>query len=156
MPDHTKSAWQKVDPSGILRSYGFEMDESRQDVVLADWEQQFGREWMLLALLEALHQGRYKLMSIGQILRCWERRGQPRLSFDREFQRMVLAEDWQPIVTPVSDAPHAEALPTLVTEPQPRSERKLWALIGLSQVVERSNSVHKRSAIASVASTTAP
>jgi hypothetical protein len=133
MSNHTKSTWQEIDPFAILRSYGFEVDESRQDVILADWEQQYGREWVLLALVEALHQGRYKLMSIGQILRCWERRGQPRLSFDREFQRMVLAEDWRPIVAPVFDGRH----PELVEEPplpQPRAERKLRALIGLQAV----------------------
>ncbi|MBW4697131.1 MAG: hypothetical protein KME03_04380 [Aphanocapsa lilacina HA4352-LM1] len=134
-----KPVLQDTDAQEVLHSFGFEFDSSRLGIVLADWEVEYGREWILLAIVESLHQGRYKLTSVGQILRCWQRRGQPRLSFDREFQRLVLKEVWQPIVTPVSDAPADEPLFSTgfaaaghVTTA--RSERKLRALAGLSQV----------------------
>jgi hypothetical protein len=123
---------QDTDAPAVLRAYGFEMDESRLAKTLADWEEHYGREWVMLALVEALHQGRYKLMSIGQILVCWVRRGEPRISFDRDFQRMVLAEDWQPIVAPLPLVLHelksAERMPVVAS----RVELKLRALVGLA------------------------
>ncbi len=123
---------QDTDAPAVLRAYGFEMDESRLAKTLADWEAHYSREWLMLALVEALHQGRYKLMSIGQILVCWARRGEPRISFDRDFQRMVLAEDWQPIVAPLP-----LVLPVLKIEERipvaaSRVELKLRALVGLA------------------------
>lgn len=130
--------WQETNAEGVLRAYGFELDPARLGVVLADYENQYGREWMLLAIVESLYQGRYKVTSVGQILRCWQRRGQPRLSFDREFQRFVLGEAWQPIVAPVPDttdfAP-VESVPRPPAISALRVERKLRALVGLSQAV---------------------
>jgi hypothetical protein len=123
---------QSTDAPTVLRAYGFEMDESCLTRTLADWEGHYGREWLMLALVEALHQGRYKLMSIGQILVCWERRGEPRISFDRDFQRMVLAEDWQPIVAPaplvLPERRIEERIPVMAS----RVELKLRALVGLA------------------------
>ncbi|MBC7880173.1 MAG: hypothetical protein H7Y37_02470 [Anaerolineae bacterium] len=123
---------QSTDAPTVLRAYGFEMDESLLAQTLANWEDHYCREWLMLALVEALHQGRYKLMSVGQILVCWARRGEPRISFDRDFQRMVLAEDWQPIVTPLP-----LVLPILRSEERipvvaSRVELKLRALVGLA------------------------
>ncbi|WP_187293874.1 hypothetical protein [Gloeobacter kilaueensis] len=125
---------QEADAQTVLGSYGFEFDRSRLGLVLADWEVEFGREWILLGIVESVHQGRYKLASVGQILRCWQRRGQPRLSFDREFQRMVLKEVWQPIVAPVHDEPPEEVRTLNLPVPAARSERKLRALAGLRAV----------------------
>jgi hypothetical protein len=123
---------QDTDAPAVLRAYGFEMDESRLVQTLADWEEHYGREWLMLALVEALHQGRYKLMSIGQILVCWTRRGEPRISFDRDFQRMVLAEDWQPIVAPppliLQALKSEERMPVVASQ----VELKLRALVGLA------------------------
>jgi hypothetical protein len=123
---------QDTDAPTVLRAYGFEMDESRLTRTLAEWEEGYGREWMILALVEALHQGRYKLMSIGQILICWKRRGEPRISFDRGFQRMVLAEDWQPIVAPLPLILPERRIEERVPVVASRVELKLRALVGLA------------------------
>ncbi|MBC8122632.1 MAG: hypothetical protein H7Y22_12425 [Gemmatimonadaceae bacterium] len=114
-----------------MNAYGFEPGQVRSDLVLSEWENQYGQEWLLCAIVECLHQGRYKLASVGQMLRGWERRGQPRLGFDREFQRFVLGEAWQPIIPPVvveNNSPPQVALPGGV-----HVESKLRALAGISQ-----------------------
>lgn len=135
MFDPNRTPFQDTDARAVLDAFGFEFTPERLGIALADWEVEFGRDWLLLAIVESLHQGRYKLASVGQILRCWQRRGGPRLGFDREFQRFVLKEYPSP---PSADYAAAEALPTrqapVFTIPTAHSERKLRALAGLQAV----------------------
>ncbi len=69
--------------------------------VLSAWHETFSADWIPLAVVQAAYQGRYKVASVEQILRFWKRRGEPRCNFDREFKRMILGLDWEPIVKPV-------------------------------------------------------
>jgi hypothetical protein len=70
--------------------------------VLSTWHETFSAEWISLAVVQAAYQGRYKVASVEQILRFWKRRGEPRCNFDREFKRMILGLDWEPLVKPVA------------------------------------------------------
>jgi hypothetical protein len=42
-----------------------------------------------MAILEALYQGRYKVISVEEILKIWHRRGHPTFHFTGEFERLV-------------------------------------------------------------------
>jgi hypothetical protein len=80
--------------------------------VLNAWHETFSADWIPLAVVQAAYQGRYKVASVEQILRFWQRRGAPRCNFDREFKRMILGLDWEPIVKPIKPiAPTATPMP---------------------------------------------
>ena len=46
-------------------------------------------DWVRLAVVEALYQGRYKVVSVKQILDIWRRRGKIVSHFNREFEAIV-------------------------------------------------------------------
>ncbi|MGA1263548.1 MAG: hypothetical protein ACO331_06525 [Prochlorothrix sp.] len=45
--------------------------------------------WIRLAVIEALYQGRYKPVSVSQILAIWQRRNKPLCHFGREFESII-------------------------------------------------------------------
>ncbi|MGA1409905.1 MAG: hypothetical protein ACO37W_09240 [Prochlorotrichaceae cyanobacterium] len=45
--------------------------------------------WIRIAVIEALYQGRYKVVSVQQILDIWQRRGRILSHFNREFEAIV-------------------------------------------------------------------
>jgi hypothetical protein len=84
--------------------------------VLGVWQETFSAEWIPLAVVQAAYQGRYKVASVEQILRFWKRRGEPRCNFDREFKRMILGLEWEPLVKPVAPIPSAPLVKPRSTE----------------------------------------
>lgn len=74
----------------LLTHYGFEHAGLQQVQKLVDhWLTVYPAQWLRLALIEALYQGRYKVVSVGQLLAAWDRRGQPLYHFNHEFERLV-------------------------------------------------------------------
>ncbi len=74
----------------LLESYGFEsLQGEPAGAAVARWSLEFEPDWVRLAVLEALHQGRYKVISVEQILRAWQRRGRPTYHFGSDFERLV-------------------------------------------------------------------
>ncbi|WP_218080660.1 hypothetical protein [Anthocerotibacter panamensis] len=107
-----RSATGSADLAVTLEAYGFEGITADTPDLLAQWVLEFPAPWPSLAIVEAVYQGRYKVHSVRQILLCWQRRGEPRINFDRSFQRQILEEIWQPLIpTPV--------LPALPPQPEP-------------------------------------
>lgn len=49
----------------------------------------YSPDWVRLAVVEALYQGRYKVISVQQILDIWRRRGKVVSHFNREFEAIV-------------------------------------------------------------------
>jgi hypothetical protein len=76
----------------LLATYSFDPEAYPAEVVIAGWLEQFGSVWVSHAITEALYQGRYKLISIDQILQLWHRRGQPIRHFNREFESIILGQ----------------------------------------------------------------
>lgn len=60
----------------------------------------YSPDWVRLAVVEALYQGRYKVVSVQQILDIWRRRGKVVSHFNREFEAIV--------TVPLPDAIQAE------------------------------------------------
>jgi len=73
----------------LLRYYSFEMDRQPLQWILQRWLARYPVSWVRLALIEALHQGRYKTISVEQILISWQRRGKAVCHFNGEFERLV-------------------------------------------------------------------
>ncbi|XHX80654.1 MAG: hypothetical protein RBJ76_12205 [Stenomitos frigidus ULC029] len=75
--------------ASLLHHYGFELGGDTIAQLLLDWQEQYSDSWIRLATIEALYQGRYKAISIEQILALWQRRSQPMYHFNHEFERLV-------------------------------------------------------------------
>ncbi|WP_164920637.1 hypothetical protein [Thermosynechococcus vestitus] len=73
----------------LLRQYGFDLDGSSVEVILDRWLRHFPPRWIRLALIEALYLGRYKAISVEQILELWQRREQPIYHFNSEFEAII-------------------------------------------------------------------
>lgn len=73
-----------MDSATFLERYGFELQGQTSQRWVERWSRQFPSPWIPAALLEALYQGRYKATSVEQILRLWQRRGAPHLTFPRK------------------------------------------------------------------------
>ena len=78
-----------TDVATLLIYYGFDLSGKTPSALVEDWMREFQVSWVRLATIEALYQGRYKAISIEQILILWQRRGQPICHFNREFEAMV-------------------------------------------------------------------
>ncbi len=101
----------------LLRYYGFELDTQTVEDQMAEWLEQHPARMIVQGIVEALYQGRYKIVSVNQILSLWHRRGQTICHFSHEFERLVggnLPAAVQPPPQPVEPtAPSAPAKPTL-------------------------------------------
>lgn len=73
----------------ILRHYGFELKGYTPIELIHQWQHKYSTQWIRLAVIEAIYQGRYKSLSVEQILQQWLRRGKPSLHFNREFERLI-------------------------------------------------------------------
>jgi hypothetical protein len=90
-----KSGLKAVDPNQLLYAedllcyYKFALEGRTASQVLRQWAQDYPVEWIRLAIIEALYQGRYKAVSVEQILQNWQRRSQAQPRFDDEFAQLI-------------------------------------------------------------------
>lgn len=75
--------------ANLLRYYSFELGGYTVEQLLSQWTIDYSINWVRMAIVEALYQGRYKAISVEQILAFWQRRGQPLHHFNHEFDRLV-------------------------------------------------------------------
>ena len=75
--------------TALLSHYGFELGGYTAQELVAMWLHRYRANWVRLAAIEALYQGRYKAVSVGQILATWTRRGRPIYHFNHEFERLI-------------------------------------------------------------------
>lgn len=75
--------------ANLLRYYSFELAEYSIGQLLSHWLASYPASWVQMAIVEALYQGRYKAISVEQILIFWQRRGCPLHHFSHEFERLV-------------------------------------------------------------------
>ncbi len=100
----------------LLRQYNFDLGSSDIVRLVARWLQIYPAAWLPLATVEALYQGRYKAVSIEQILAAWQRRGRPLPHFSADFERMICrnfpVRAVEPAPAPPEPLPAAKPLPT--------------------------------------------
>ena len=73
----------------LLANYSFDLGRYKAAELVERWLSNYPADWVLLATIEALYQGRYKAKSVEQILTIWMRRQQPLYHFNQEFERLI-------------------------------------------------------------------
>lgn len=73
----------------LLRYYSFELSNYTIEQQIEIWLEYYPDKWLPVAIIEALYQGRYKVISVEQILEIWHRREQIIYHFNHEFERLV-------------------------------------------------------------------
>lgn len=82
-PDHGAIA------AALLRHYSFDLGEYSSEERVEEWGLNYEYYWIYCAVIEALYQGRYKSISVEQILSIWLRRGKPIYHFNWEFEQLI-------------------------------------------------------------------
>jgi hypothetical protein len=73
----------------LIDSYAFDLGREQAEKLLEYWLDMYHANWIRLATIEALYLGRYKAISIEQILNVWLRIGTPNPHFTYEFERLI-------------------------------------------------------------------
>ncbi len=73
----------------LLTHYGFDLNGYNASELINSWQVEYPVHWLHLAVIEALYQGRYKAISVQQILTFWRRKGETTYHFNMEFERMI-------------------------------------------------------------------
>ncbi|TAG91724.1 MAG: hypothetical protein EAZ09_17045 [Oscillatoriales cyanobacterium] len=81
--------------AALLVHYGFDLGGKKAEKLAGEWLTKYPSHWLRLAVIEALYQGRYKAVSVGQILNMWQRLSQPLYHFNGEFERLVCNNFYQ-------------------------------------------------------------
>ncbi|MEH2039526.1 hypothetical protein [Nostoc sp.] len=105
----------------LLINYSFDLSGYSANELVERWQTQYPLNWLHLAVIEALYQGRYKAVSVQQILVFWQRRDQATYHFNMEFERMICSKFPQSLTSSAAPVlPPAKKKPTLeqVTSPQ--------------------------------------
>ncbi|MDZ8262365.1 hypothetical protein [Nostoc sp. ChiQUE01b] len=105
----------------LLINYSFDLNGYSANELVERWQTQYPLNWLHLAVIEALYQGRYKAVSVEQILVFWQRRDQAAYHFNMEFERMICSKFPQSLTSLAAPAlPPAKKNSTIepVTSPQ--------------------------------------
>jgi len=73
----------------LLIHYNFDLGGYTASELIDRWLQDYPANWVCQGVIEALYQGRYKAISVEQILAFWKRRGQALYHYNHEFERLV-------------------------------------------------------------------
>lgn len=76
----------------LLIHYSFDLSGYSAGELIKRWQANYPVDWLHLAVIEALYQGRYKAVSVQQLLIFWQRRGQAIYHFNMEFERMICSK----------------------------------------------------------------
>lgn len=83
------SQFQQEFIATVIEHYGLEPDDRQVETVIAMWFQTYNTTWIVKALIESLYRGRYKVKSVDNILRDWQRRGSPLNRFTPDYEREI-------------------------------------------------------------------
>ncbi len=75
--------------AALLIHYSFDLGDYSNEEMVEKWGLNYEYYWIYLAVIEALYQGRYKSISVEQILSIWQRRGKPIYHFNLEFEQLI-------------------------------------------------------------------
>lgn len=118
--------------TALLTHYSFDLSGYKAAELVASWKSQFQVNWLHLAVIEALYQGRYKAFSVQQILNIWQRRGQATFHFNMEFERLICSKFPESLVAVDSSG---LALPPVPQVPRDSS------IVNSTQILPVSNTI---------------
>ncbi len=84
------SQFQQEFIAKAIEHYGLELNGESANATIAYWLQTYDRNWVVKATIEALYRGRYKVKSIDNILKDWQRRGSPFCKYPAEYERGII------------------------------------------------------------------
>lgn len=108
----------------LLQHYSFDLGGYTVADLTRAWSK-FKPEWVRQAVIESLFRGRYKAVSVSQILQLWDRKGEPNCRYNHEFERLicgdvaVIYEDrifYTPPRTSIRESSITEVLPSINSE----------------------------------------
>ncbi len=73
----------------LIVRYGFDLGGQSALALVRSWSCKYDPSFLSLAVVESLHLGRYKAVSIEQVLSSWQRRGEVMPHFSPEFAEMI-------------------------------------------------------------------
>ncbi len=73
--------------TALIDDYGLNTERIQTERIVAAWLEQYESTWIVKAIVEAVFRGRYQLKSVDDILKQWQRLGNPRCSFKPDFER---------------------------------------------------------------------
>lgn len=122
----------------LLSHYKFELRGYTAQELVNLWLRNYPANWVRLGVIEALYQGRYKAVSVEQILAVWGRRGQPIFRFTHEFERLISRKLPQSLTARLgvtSTAPTPElSLPLLATNYPENTDDSAWVELKAQEV----------------------
>lgn len=74
----------------VIDLYGLELEDRQVDAIILTWVQKYDDTWIVKAIVESLYRGRYKIKSVDNILKDWQRLGKPRYNFTPDYEREIL------------------------------------------------------------------
>jgi hypothetical protein len=117
-----------TDIADLLTRFSFDLNGFTVDRLVNAWLSQYPANWVRFSLVEALYQGRYKAVSVEQILRLWQRRGRPIYHFNHEFERIIRGRSSQSLLSLPKPARSATAIFKTSHKSQPASAEALDAV----------------------------
>lgn len=121
----------------LLGHYGFELRGYTAQELVELWLGKYPANWVRLGVIEALYQGRYKAISVEQILAVWLRRGQPIYRFNHEFERLISRKLPQDLTVPLEVNPTSqvqeETLPPETSRPSQISNESVSSALDKEQ-----------------------
>lgn len=85
-PDIAREARQAIN---LIKSFSLELDQYSPESQVLYWLNTYRAPWIRDAIIEAVYQGRYKIISVQHILSIWQRRGQPVRHFTSGFEQVI-------------------------------------------------------------------
>lgn len=101
-PDIAREARQAIT---LIKSFSLELDAYSPESQVLYWLNTYRAAWIRDAIIEAVYQGRYKIISVKHILAIWQRRGQPVRHFTSGFEQVMAKQLGGPLHLPASLAP---------------------------------------------------
>jgi len=72
----------------LLQFYHFDLGDRSPTSISIKWGN-YDPYWLRSAITESIYRGRYKVISVEQILESWQRNQQVSCKFDRDFECLV-------------------------------------------------------------------
>ncbi|MBE9065188.1 hypothetical protein IQ260_00795 [Leptolyngbya cf. ectocarpi LEGE 11479] len=93
-PDIAREARQAIT---LIKSFSLELDTYSPESQVLYWLNTYRAAWIRDAIIEAVYQGRYKIISVKHILSIWQRRGQPVRHFTSGFEQVIAKQLGSPL-----------------------------------------------------------
>ncbi|EKV02408.1 hypothetical protein Lepto7375DRAFT_4640 [Leptolyngbya sp. PCC 7375] len=126
----------------LLKSFSLELAQYSPESQVLYWLSHYRANWIRDAIIEAVYQGRYKVISVQHILSLWQRRGQPIRHFTSGFEQVIADHLGTPLHLTTAPQP-AIAYPSHTMNEL--GQRNTMSSSGFTETVSTAKGIHSRS-----------